>query len=189
MLISKTRYINSVWRFDPYGSLASTYPIKYSFNITFIPIVYTFTLQIHQQELNLLRGMARSWSRWWGTKHPRMGGSRFTDHWPWDLFQREQRFHGPDSLAFSDFSYKSIMALSELNSHDCHVWFLCLPLLKCSATGNSSALRCAKSYQWTLLLMRGWPTLPTYWRPHLLHIIKYITLEVLHMYQKERNSP
>ena len=56
----------------------------------------------------------------------------------------------------------------------------CAPLLKRSATGDSSVLQCAISYQWPLtLICSGWPVSPTYWRPHLLHIIKYIMLEDL----------
>ena len=57
---------------------------------------------------------------------------------------------------------------------------LCASLLKCSATGDSSVLRCVISYRWPLtLIWSGWLVSPTYWRPHLLHIIKYITLEDL----------
>ena len=53
---------------------------------------------------------------------------------------------------------------------------LCAPLLKCSTTGDCSVLRWVMWYRWLLTHMwSGWPLSPTYWRPRLLHMIKYIT--------------
>ena len=49
----------------------------------------------------------------------------------------------------------------------------CAALLKCTATGDSSVLRCTMSDRWPFILQwRGWPVSPTYWWPHLLHSIR-----------------
>ena len=54
---------------------------------------------------------------------------------------------------------------------------MCALLLKWSATIDCSVFQCRISYQWRLtFIWNGWPVFPTYWRPHLLHIIKYITV-------------
>ena len=57
---------------------------------------------------------------------------------------------------------------------------VCGPLLKCNDTGDSSVVLCAMSNQWLLTLRwNDWPVSRTYCWPHLLHVIKYITLEHL----------
>ena len=61
----------------------------------------------------------------------------------------------------------------------------CAPLFKCSAAGETSVLRCVMSDRWPLILAwSGWLVSPMYWRPHLLHVIRYTLLEEL---QVERN--
>ena len=46
-------------------------------------------------------------------------------------------------------------------------------LLKCSITGETSILRCMMSDRWPrFLAWSGWLVSPTYWRPHLLHVIR-----------------
>ena len=54
------------------------------------------------------------------------------------------------------------------------------PQLKCDDTGDSSVLLCTMSNLWPITLRwNGWSVSPTYCWPHLLHVIKYITLEDL----------
>ena len=53
-------------------------------------------------------------------------------------------------------------------------------LVKWAATGDSSMRLWAMLKRWLLIReWRGCPVSPTYWRPHLLHCIKQITLDVL----------
>ena len=55
-----------------------------------------------------------------------------------------------------------------------------LALLKWAATGDSSILSWEMSNRWSfIILWSGCPDSPTYWRPHLLHFIRWTILLVL----------
>ena len=178
-----TRYFNSVQRFDLIGYLSSTHQIKYSVNT----YIYTDLSHIHRYKyINKILIFFVGWlgrdQDGGGTEHPRVSG-------------REQIYR-PSTLRFILEGDKVSRVLIHLLSLIFHKHAsrlrasstartamsdsLCVLLLKCSATSVSSVLRCAVSFWWPLILIwRNWPVSPTYWRPQLLHVIKYITLEDL----------
>ena len=73
----------------------------------------------------------------------------------------------------SSFQHLSIIMTNKSAS----VW---PSLVKWAATGDSSMRIWAMLKRWRFIReRRGCPVSPTYWKPHLLHCINYITLNVL----------